>query len=242
MIDTLRHSRSPLFLQIAEILRQRLSRGAWKPGELLPTLTQLAAEYLVAKVTVRQAVKILEGEGLLEARRGRGTVVLKSTISPRRLHLGTRLSTLVDMYRGDKPELDLLKDRDAEIPGTPFIGQLSQNGYHLLRRTHSRDAQTYCVISIYIENKLFELNEARLRSEIALPVLVDSEQINVKRARQTFVVGKCDYETASLIDLTVGDPVVEVRRVICDADDHIVYLADVTYRGDFVQLEMDLLP
>lgn len=40
----------------------------------------------------------------------------------------------------------------------------------------------------------------------------------------------------------MGDPVVEVRRVICDAQDRVIYLADVTYRSDFVRLEMDLLP
>jgi GntR family transcriptional regulator len=35
--------------------------------------------------------------------------------------------------------------------------------------------------------------------------------------------------------------VVEVRRVICDARDQVIYIADVTYRSDFVRLEMDLL-
>lgn len=40
----------------------------------------------------------------------------------------------------------------------------------------------------------------------------------------------------------MGDPVVEVRRVICDVQDRVIYLADVTYRSDFVRLEMDLLP
>ena len=148
MTDTLRQSRSPLYLQITEILRQSLSRGIWKPGELLPTISVLAAKYSVAKITVRQAVKILEAEGLLESRRGRGTMALAPPQPRTRLCLGTRLSTLVDMYRGDKPELDLLEDRDAEIPGIPLIGHLSENGYHLLQRTHSRDGQTYCVISI----------------------------------------------------------------------------------------------
>lgn len=241
MTDTLRQSRSPLYLQITEILRQSLSRGIWKPGELLPTISVLAAKYSVAKITVRQAVKILEAEGLLESRRGRGTMALAPPQPRTRLCLGTRLSTLVDMYRGDKPELDLLEDRDAEIPGTPLIGHLSENGYHLLQRTHSRDGQTYCVISIYFDRAIFNRHEARLRTEIALPILYDSPDVEVARARQAFTIGKCNYELASLLSLTVGDPVVEVRRVICDGDGNVLYLADVTYRSDFVRLEMDLL-
>lgn len=239
--NTLRQSRSPLYLQIAEILRQNLNAEVWKPGELLPTIADLAAEYSVAKITVRQAMQILEAEGLLESRRGRGTTVLAPPPKPHRLSLGTRLSTLVDMYRGDKPELDLLEDRDAEIPGTPIIGHLSENGYHLLQRTHSRGGQTYCVISIYLDKALFKEHEARLRTEIALPVLFDSDAVEVGRARQTFTIGKCDFHLSGFLGLTVGDPVVEVRRVICDGHDRILYLADVTYRSDFVCLEMDLL-
>lgn len=241
MTDTLRQSRAPLYLQITEILRQNLDRGTWQPGDLLPTISELSEKYSVAKVTIRQALKILEEEGLLESRRGRGTTVLPPPPTPARLLLGTRLSTLVDMYRGDKPALDLLDDRDAEIPGTPLIGTLSERGYHLLRRTHTRDGATYCVISIYFEKDMFERHEAAFRSQLALPVLVDSPDINVARARQSLTIGKCDDELARLLNLAVGDPVVEVRRVICDEKDRVLYLADVTYRSDYVRLEMDLL-
>ena len=241
MTDALRQSRSPLYLQIAEILRQNLGRGVWTPGELLPTISELSAEYSVAKITVRQAVKILEEEGLLDSRRGRGTTVLPPPPARDRLHLGARLSTLVDLYRGDKPALVLLEDRDAEVPGEPLIGELSDNGYHLLRRTHARDGETYCVISIYFDKDLFARHEAEFRTQLALPVLVDSDDIDVARARQSLTIGKCDYELAVLLSLAVGDPVVEVRRVICDRDDRVLYFADVTYRSDFVRLEMDLL-
>lgn len=241
MNTTLRQSRSPLYLQIAEILRQNLDRGIWTPGQLLPTISTLSEEFSVAKITVRQALKILEEEGLLESRRGRGTTVLPTPPAPHRLQLGTRLSSLVDMYRGDKPSLELLDDREAMFPGTPEIGSASENGYHLLRRTHSRDDDTYCVISIYFDKHVFQRHEAEFRSKIALPILMDSSDIDVARARQVLTIGKCPYELAALLDLAVGDPVVEVRRVLCDSDERILYLADVTYRSDFVRLDMDLL-
>jgi len=241
MNETLRQSRTPLYLQITEILRQNLDRGVWTNGQLLPTISELSEKYAVAKITVRQAVKILEEEGLLESRRGRGTTVLPPPPVRDRLHLGTKLSALVDMYRGDKPALDLLDDRDAEVSGVPLIGTFSDQGYHLLRRTHTRNGETYCVISIYFEKQMFLRHEAEFRTQLALPVLVDSEDIDVARARQSLTIGKCDYELAGLLNLAVGDPVVEVRRVICDSDDRVLYLADVTYRSDFVRLEMDLL-
>ncbi|KAJ56286.1 GntR family transcriptional regulator [Actibacterium mucosum KCTC 23349] len=241
MTDTFRQSRAPLYLQITEILRQNLERGTWLPGELLPTVTELSQKYSVAKITIRQAVKILEDEGLLESRRGRGTTVLPPPPTPTPLHLGTRLSTLVDMYRGDRPTMDLLDDRKADIPGAPLIGTLSETGYHLLKRTHTRDGAVYCVIAIYIAQDVFNPREDAFRTQLALPVLVDSPDVDIARARQSLSIGKCDDTLAGMLNLAIGDPVVEVRRTLCDSNDRVIYLADVSYRSDYVRLEMDLM-
>jgi GntR family transcriptional regulator len=148
---------------------------------------------------------------------------------------------LTDLYRGDKPALELLEDRLADIPGKPLIGSLSKDGYHLLKRTHTRDGETYCVISIYFEKRLFNRHEAKFRTQLALPVLLDSCDIDLAHARQSLIIEKCDYNTAGLLNLAVGDPVAEVQRVICDSHNQVIYLANVTYRSDFVCLEMDLL-
>jgi GntR family transcriptional regulator len=43
------------------------------------------------------------------------------------------------------------------------------------------------------------------------------------------------------LNLSVGEPIAEVRRVLCDAEETILYMADVIYRGDYIQLNMDLL-
>ena len=74
-----------------------------------------------------------------------------------------------------------------------------------------------------------------------LPVLFDDPDLHVRIARQSLIVSKCDMETATLLDLAVGEPMAEVRRIMCDENDTIIYLADVIYRGDYIRLDMDLL-
>ncbi|EKF41850.1 GntR family transcriptional regulator [Nitratireductor indicus] len=239
--NVLRQSRAPLYLQVAEILRQRIARGTWREGDLLPTLSDLANEFSVAKITVRQAVKLLEQEGLLAPRRGRGTTVLPQAPAQRPLKVETRLADLLEVYSGDTPDLVGLEDRRAELPGSPEIGTPAPEGYHLLRRMHSREGQHYCIIAIYCAVPVFERHAARLREELALPVLLRSPDIDIRKAHQTLVIGKSDDETASLLGLAIGDPVANVRRILCDASGQILYLADVIYRGDYIRLEMDLL-
>ncbi len=232
-------SRIPLYLQISEILRQRIDRGIWRQGDLLPTLNELMDEFSVAKVTVRQAVKLLEADHLVLPQRGRGTLVTGAPKGQRRLKVETTLHDLIDMYSGDKPLVSNLRE-DTESPhGVVEDGTLARR-YRHLTRTHSRDDIPYCVISLYIDESVFKLAARRFRTELALPVLFSHPRIEIARARQTMVISKCDPETANLIGIPVGDPVAEVRRILYSPDNRVTYLADVTYRADYIRLDMDL--
>ena len=106
---------------------------------------------------------------------------------------------------------------------------------------HSRDGQRYCIISLYLAKPIFDKHEIKFRNHLALPVLYDDPDIEISLATQRLLVAKCDMETAQHLDLSLGDPIAKVRRVLCDADETILYLADVIYRGDYVQLDMNLL-
>jgi len=59
----------------AEVL-QRLRSSYWKPGDLLPTEAELAAEFGCARTTVNRALQAIADDGLLERKRKGGTRVV----------------------------------------------------------------------------------------------------------------------------------------------------------------------
>lgn len=65
----------PLYKQVREALVRRLIDGAWTPGMMLPSETQIAVELGVSQGTVRKALDAMAGEHLLVRRQGRGTFV-----------------------------------------------------------------------------------------------------------------------------------------------------------------------
>lgn len=67
--------------QAAELLRSRIDSGEWEIGAKLPGETTLAAELGVGRSTVREAVRMLAGLGMLESRQGAGVFLRRS--SPR---------------------------------------------------------------------------------------------------------------------------------------------------------------
>ncbi|MFH9246120.1 GntR family transcriptional regulator [Streptomyces lydicus] len=60
---------------MAEDLRTKISTGRLKPGERLPSEAQLASGYAVSTATLRSALAVLHGEGLVEKIHGKGNFV-----------------------------------------------------------------------------------------------------------------------------------------------------------------------
>jgi GntR family transcriptional regulator len=65
----------PAYLRIAAALRTAIRDGDYPPGSRLPTMAVLAETHGVSDIVVRQAIALLRGEGLVETRRGGGTLV-----------------------------------------------------------------------------------------------------------------------------------------------------------------------
>ncbi len=68
--------RTPVYLQIAAILRDRILSGELAPGRPVPSETTLMQEHGVARLTARKAVRVLVNEGLVEVVTGRGAYVV----------------------------------------------------------------------------------------------------------------------------------------------------------------------
>jgi GntR family transcriptional repressor for pyruvate dehydrogenase complex len=69
---------------VVEHLRRAIRLGRYLPGETLPPERELAEQLKVSRTTLREASRVLEGEGLIETRRGRngGMRVLSIDTSP----------------------------------------------------------------------------------------------------------------------------------------------------------------
>lgn len=66
---------SPLYLQLAGLLRKQIERGELRGGESIPTEVELGERYAISRATVRQALGLLVEEGLIIRQRGRGSIV-----------------------------------------------------------------------------------------------------------------------------------------------------------------------
>jgi GntR family transcriptional regulator len=66
---------TPLYVQLADILREMITSGELEPRSPLPSESYLQEEQGVARGTARMAIRILREEGLVVTIGGRGTFV-----------------------------------------------------------------------------------------------------------------------------------------------------------------------
>ena len=231
----------PRYAQLADILRQRIVREVWFKGEMLPSIEKLMEEFAVARVTVRQAVKLLSDEGLVSPHRGRGTSINGLPVRERPLRVHTTFAGLVDMYREDTPVLTNLVESDASPALLDGDGIPAPSYFHM-RRVHARRGIKYCVISFHIDDRIFRMAPDRFRNEVVLPVLYSLPDVEIADGRQTMHISRADVEVAAYLEVPVGEPMADVRRVLVAPDGIVIYLAEVSYRGDHIHLDMVLKP
>lgn len=65
----------PLYIQLKDILKDKILKGEYKPQERIPPENELCVLYGVSRITVRQALSVLAQERLLFRKQGKGTFV-----------------------------------------------------------------------------------------------------------------------------------------------------------------------
>lgn len=230
----------PLYGQVASLMRRRIEAGEWTAGSRIPSLEELVQAFNVARVTVRQAVEVLEAEGLLVPQQGRGTFVSRNLPERRWLCLDAVWTDLLADVQKLSPRMLMLEDSERPPRLKPTDGELAP-GYQHMRRVHSRNGEPYCLVDLYLDSRVYNRAPQTFRSSIVLPLLEPVGGVQIGRAHQTLAIGSADVEAAHHLNLPLNAPTAEVRRVICDQDGSIAYCAELVYRGDAVRLEIDLL-
>jgi DNA-binding GntR family transcriptional regulator len=106
------------YVQIADHLREQIAAGRYQPGDRLPSISALVAEYGSATETVRRALGVLRAQSLVETHSTRGTFVLRPPGEPEPdaavAKLSAELAELREMVRDHEV---ILRDLRQRVPG-----------------------------------------------------------------------------------------------------------------------------
>lgn len=229
-----RSSPVPLYQQLKLLLAERIKRGEWKPGELIPGEHELQAIHRLSRTTVRQALQELEREGFVTRHRGRGTFVAQPRAASE--PAGPRLSIHEHLLaQGIHPGWQVLSI--DEQPADPEIAERLQVPIGApvvnIRRVRLGDARPLGYLSAHAPVELLgPVDAQQLAAGGSLDYLRSKGLLRGSHAERTVTAAAATPEEAELLDTTPGAPVLKIHRLTLNADGRPLETCCSTYCGD----------
>jgi GntR family transcriptional regulator len=104
-----------------------------------------------------------------------------------------------------------------------------------------KDGEPYAIVNLHLASDIHQRDPNAFLQHTALSVLAGWRDIDIRHAHQTVVIGSADPTTADLLHTALGAPTAECRCVVIDGKGVAIYVADITYRSEVIQLHIDLL-
>ena len=207
---------SPLYRQIKSLITDGLQVGEWKPGEAIPSELELATRFNVSQGTVRKAIDELATENLLLRRQGKGTFVAthgEAKIQYRFLRLvsddGAPLRPVERRF------LDCRRQRaPADITRALWL-KAGETAVQVRRLLFFR-GRPVVLDDIWLAAAPFEGLTAERLGAYRGPMyaLFESEfGVRMIRAQEKIRAVAADTESASLLEVAPGAPLLSVERV-----------------------------
>ena len=224
---------TPLYFQIEMDLRKKIVDGGFKPGHLLPSERELVQSYKVSRLTVREAINRLVGQGLVVKKQGKGTFVAEQSADYMVGPLNSSSEVfLLKNYRVKTIVIKSQKMRPSKEIGTHL--QLPDTGgeeIFYLERVRSANEIPVAHITCYLPYKHVADIESFDFSETTLyRTLEDYYRLELFEAYEVIEATKADRKSAKLLKLKPGDPVLLNQRTTYLKDGTIIEYEKVRYR------------
>ncbi|WP_371654738.1 MULTISPECIES: GntR family transcriptional regulator [unclassified Streptomyces] len=240
-----------VFRQIADRLREAIDKGRFREGDKLPSETELVDHYGVSRMTVRNALSILQGEGLAVSEHGRGVFVrprppvrrlASDRFARRHREEGKPAFTVEAEAAGVHSEVDSLEVTEQKPPAD-IAGRLGSPRKVLARRRRYlldgrpvEYATSYIPLDIAQGTRITDPNPgpggiyARLEENGHRLAHFD-EEIRARMPSPTEV---------RVLQLTTGVPVIHLIRTAYDTEGRAVEVCDTLMAADAFVLAYQL--
>ena len=225
-----------LYFQLADVFRRRILEGQWLVDNQIPTIEALMADFRTARSTVRQALQLLEQEGLLSRQRGRGTFILKRPERHNWQALDMNWLSLVSSTHGETREL--LKSEPTKSPPVPSHpgGTLAPQYQYFVRRYLLKGCP-YAIRSAYLDSRLWKnLTRTQVEKASMISTLMKLPDVTIDRCEQTITISSADFEIAGSLEVSLNTPIAVVERSVFNSENVLVFETCGYYRGDFVKM------
>ena len=220
---------APLYARLSQILRSRITSGEFKPKDMLPTEDEISRTYGVSRITVREALRILADQGIIVRQSGRGTFVTSSG--------SVRAACSIDDLINGRQETRREWLTRRVLAASPQVSEALgvDQGERVVEMTCVGYADTlpFGVHTVTLPYRVGRRVSARhLGGNTVCQYLTRVCGYRLSHVDQWTTAALADRDMAKLIGISVGDPILCIRRIFFDVEGRAVEFAINRYRAD----------
>lgn len=230
----------PRYVQIRESLRADILRGEFKPGQKLLSEDELATQYGVSRMTVRQAITDLIDEGVVYRRHGVGTFVAQA-------HVERDHSKLTNFFEdaeaeGIQARASVLESEVISAKRQVAMALNLEEGEPVIRVKTLRfvNEVPVTVHDAHLPYKLFPDLLKKNFGHVQIWTHMEEYGYRVKRAVQKIESRDADEEMSQLLGIEIGAPILYKERTVYSEDGTPVEFTYCYNRGDTYSLTIVL--
>lgn len=223
----------PLYLQLVEVVKQRVVSNSWQQGMKIPSENELAKEFNLSVGTVKKALGVLGQEGILFRRQGRGTFIASPDFS----------RSFIRFFRYSQTD-----GKPSEIPGCRILdvevlkaGKKIAEVLHLkeddkvfkMKRVRTLQDIPFAAEDLYLPYERFKgIEKLSLENKLLYPIYNDEFSTPIVWVDEYLQPGIPDDETAKILEIEKSTPIICIERIAHSYGDIPVEFRQTIGRGD----------
>jgi len=210
-----RESPVPLYHQLKEYLIERVENGEYPADKPLPPESELISTFHISRATVRRAMHDLEVAGYIRRQPGKGTFILRTRV---KRGLSRLTSFSEDMADHGQIVTSRLLDFETRIPSREVAEKLQiapDTNVVFIRRLRLVDDTPIALnLSFLTLPPGTSIERPELERATSLWSLLENKGIPLIEADKTIEAASADEETARLLEIPAGAPMLLVRGIV----------------------------
>ncbi|HFI0151373.1 TPA: GntR family transcriptional regulator [Streptococcus suis] len=219
------------YISIHDQIKEQIDNGIWKIGQRLPSERDLADEYGVSRMTLRQGITLLVEEGVLQRKVGSGTYVASTRVQEKMR--GTTSFTELMQLQGKVPTSKLLSYNKTK-PTEKEVEQLGlARGEHIIRMERVRYADNVPVVYeiASIPERLIKNVPTEDVANHFFKTLVDNGY-RIGTSKQTIFARLADEKVAQYLQIAKNQAILALRQVSYLEDGQAFEYVNSQYVGE----------
>lgn len=236
--DLSKQSVIPLYYQLKEILRYEIVDGKYKPGDMLPSVSEIMDDYNISRHVVNRALSELITEGLVVSRKGVGSFVNHQKLKKKMSIIEGFTSSLVQL--GELAHTKVLEKEFVDLPDEVKLKlEVSGNrkGFHLKRLGFVGNEPIAMVVNYYPKEVGEVLAKQELDNISTYEILSRHSELTSTTAEKELSVTFASLDQAGLLNVKEGFALVCIKSLTRNQQQHPFDYSEIFYRSDRVEFK-----